>query len=294
MALYSKWTADWRALQDPATGDLPYTAPSYQDQGGGGPMWSGFLVTLPWQLYLQYGDRRIVEVSYPAITKWLAFADSKTVDHVLEFYQSYGMRMGEWNYLGDWVTPRHPGQEEDELARRPVTARFINNCHYLYTLQIAAKMALVLGKPEDAARYEKQAAELRRVLHERFFEPATLRYAGGAQPYLAFPLLLDIVPPELRSAVSKNLEETILVKDTGHIDAGMHGTYFLLKLLMEQDRNDLIYEMVSKRDYPSWGYMLGSGRDDHLGKLVGRVAHPRHVALGRFVVHPGDWRDPDR
>jgi alpha-L-rhamnosidase len=49
------------------------------------------------------------------------------------------------------------------------------------------------------------------------------------------------------------------VKDAGHIDAGMHGAYFLLKHLMEQDRNDLIYAMVSKRDYPSWGYMLDHG-----------------------------------
>ena len=70
---------------------------------------------------------------------------------------------------------------------------------------------------------------------------------------------MDIVPPDLRPAVMKNLEETILVKNAGHIDAGMHGTYFLLKYLMEQDRNDLIYQMVSKRDYPSWGYMLDQG-----------------------------------
>ena len=110
-ALYTKWTANWRGLRRPETGDLPYTAPNYQDQGGGGPMWSGFIVTLPWQLYLQYGDRRILEISYPNIQKWLAFAETKTVDHVLEFYKSYGMRMAEWNFLGDWVSPRHAGQE---------------------------------------------------------------------------------------------------------------------------------------------------------------------------------------
>ena len=107
---------------------------------------------------LQYGDRRILEVSYPSIQKWLAFAESKTVDHVLEFYQSYGMRMREWNFLGDWVSPRHPGQGRQDPARGPATATLINNCHYLYTLQIAAKMAAVLGKTDDAALYEKQAA----------------------------------------------------------------------------------------------------------------------------------------
>ena len=55
--LYSRWLANWRDAQDP-TGSLPHTAPNYQDQGGGGPMWGGMVVTLPWQMYLQYGDRR--------------------------------------------------------------------------------------------------------------------------------------------------------------------------------------------------------------------------------------------
>lgn len=282
-ALYSKWTADWRAAQDPKTGDLPYTAPNYQDQGGGGPMWSGFIVTLPWQLYLQYGDRRILEVSYPSIQKWLAFAESKTVDHVLEFYQSYGMRMREWNFLGDWVSPRHSAQEQDP-ARGALTAPFINNCHYLYTLQLAAKMAAALGKTDDAALFEKKAAAVRHALHARFYEPSTHGYAGGAQPYLAFPLLVDIVPADLRSAVAKNLEQTILVKNSGHIDAGMHGLYFLLKYLMEQDRNDLIYQMVSKRDYPSWGYMLDHGATTIWEDWAGSMSH-----IHDTLISVGSW-----
>ena len=44
------------------------------------------------------------------IRKWLAFADSKTKDHILEPYVSIGIRMPEWNYLGDWVAPRRGGR----------------------------------------------------------------------------------------------------------------------------------------------------------------------------------------
>ncbi|MGC8644315.1 MAG: family 78 glycoside hydrolase catalytic domain, partial [Isosphaeraceae bacterium] len=281
-ALYSKWTADWRAAQDPQTGDLPYTAPNYQDQGGGGPMWSGFLVTLPWQLYLQYGDKRIIEISYPYIKKWLAFVESKTSDHVLQFYKSYGMRMAEWNFLGDWVSPQHPGQKDP--ARGAKTAPLINNCHYLYTLDLASKMAAILSKPDDAAMYARKADAPRQALHQRFYEPATNGYAGGAQPYLAFPLLLRIVPADLRPAVMKNLEETILVKDKGHINAGMHGTYFLLKYLMLQDRNDLIYEMVSKRDYPSWGYMLDQGATTIWEDWPGTMSH-----IHDTLISVGSW-----
>ena len=39
----------------------------------------------------------------------------------------------------------------------------------------------------------------------------------------------------------------------------MHGTYFLIKYLMEANRNDLIYEVTNRKDYPGWGYMLANG-----------------------------------
>jgi hypothetical protein len=256
-ALYNRWSADWRAAQDPRTGDLPYTAPNYQDQGGGGPMWSGFVVTLPWQLYLQYGDRRALETNYPAIRKWLEFASSKTSGGVLKFYQSYGMKMPQWNFLGDWVTPRRPGQPD--ISRDTRSAELINNLHYLYTLDIAAKTAAILGQSADATLYRDRAAQLRRALHSSYFDAAAGVYAGGQQPYLAFPLLTGVVPAQLRPALMRKLEESILVKNAGHIDAGMHGVYFLLKFLMEEDRNDLIYTMASKTDYPSWGDMLRQG-----------------------------------
>jgi len=254
--LYNRWAANWRDAQDPQSGDLPYTAPNYPDQGGGGPMWSDFVVTMPWQVYLHYGDKGVLETNYPMIQKWLAFADSKTKNHILEPYVSIGIRMPEWNYLGDWVTPQRGAG--GDISRDPVSSRFINNAHYLYTLQLAAKIAAILGKPGDAAMYAERAATLRRTLHERYFVPAN-SYATGEQPYLALALLLGIVPQELRAGVARNLEETILVKNGGHFDAGMHGTYFLLKELMEEDRNDLIYQMASKKDFPSWGNMLEQG-----------------------------------
>jgi alpha-L-rhamnosidase len=256
--LYNRWSDIWRDAQDPATGDLPYTAPNYPDQGGGGPMWSGFMVTMPWQIYLQYGDRRALEKNYPAIQKWLAFAESKTVDHILEPYISIGIRQAQWNYLGDWVTPRREGVTGDP-ARDPVGARFINNCHYLYELQIAAKIAAILDKNQDAAMYQQRAATLSRVLQEKFYDPAKGIYATGEQPYLALALLLHVTPPELREPVMKRLEQTILVKNQGHIDAGMHGTYFLLKELMAEDRNDLIFTMANQTTYPGWGDMLRQG-----------------------------------
>jgi len=61
-ALFTKWLGDWRDVQDPQSGEVPHTAPTYI--GGGGPAWGGIVVTLPWRCYLQYGDKRILEDNY--------------------------------------------------------------------------------------------------------------------------------------------------------------------------------------------------------------------------------------
>ncbi len=68
-AFYTKWLADWRDAQDKA-GDLPHVAPPVTFAGGG-PAWSGICITLPWQMYRYYGDKRILEQMYPTIQRWL-------------------------------------------------------------------------------------------------------------------------------------------------------------------------------------------------------------------------------
>lgn len=279
-ALYTQWAANWRDTVAP-NGDIPYTAPAYPEQGGGGPMWSGFVITKPWQLYLQYGDRRILEISYPYIQRWLSFAETKTVDHVLEPYVSYGITPPQWNYLGDWVTPRN----NKSGPRDPQATRFINNCHYLYQLQLAARIAGILGKDDHRQRYEAAARTLSDTLQKRFYNSETGLYINGEQAYQALPLMLGMVPAGLRQSVMKNLEDAIVTKNQGHLDTGMHGTYFLLKQLIEADRNDLIYLFTSKTDYPSWGDMLGRGATTFWERWDGGShIHDTLISIGAWFI----------
>jgi alpha-L-rhamnosidase len=123
-ALYSKWAEDWRDVQGKAsawgvekkegeagsgkqieTGNLPYTAPTYW--GGGGPGWSGYCVTLPWEMYRRFGDDRILEQMLPTIERWLGFLETKTKNDLL---RRYG---GEWDFLGDWLWPGAKGVNGD-------------------------------------------------------------------------------------------------------------------------------------------------------------------------------------
>jgi alpha-L-rhamnosidase len=158
-----------------------------------------------------------------------------------------------WNFLGDWLTPK------GSFRGSTPPAQLINSVHLVYQLQLASAIATVLGKKSDASAYAARAGSVSKAVHQRFFNASELSYTNGDSVQNAFPLLTGIVPPDVRPGVMANVENTIRVQNRGHLDTGMHGTYFLLKYLMQVDRNDLVFEMATKTEYPSWGYMLASG-----------------------------------
>ncbi|MHB8969737.1 MAG: family 78 glycoside hydrolase catalytic domain [Pirellulaceae bacterium] len=254
-SFYAKWAADWRDAQN-AVGDVPYTAPYSQDAGGG-PVWSGFCITMPWQIYLTYGDRRPLEEGWPVMKKWLAFIDTKMGDGILQSYVGIGCAGApEWNFLGDWVPPGRK-QGQDRVDDR--STLFFNNCYLVYCLQLASKIGHVVGDDAQAEVYAEQAKQLAARLHSRFLNPDGGTYANGEQTYLVMPLLFGITPPNVVPQVMAALERDITVTRNGHLNTGMHGNYFMTKYLIERRRSDLLALMHTKQDFPSFGYMIANG-----------------------------------
>ncbi len=280
--LYNRWLVNWRDSQEPATGSLPHTAPNYFNRGGGGPMWGGMVVTLPWQMYLQYGDKGVLESNYPMIQKWLGYLNSETTDNLLLDHKSHAMGMQMWNFLGDWVTPKGSfgGASAD-----PRPAQLINSLHYVYQLETASKIANVLGKEEEASTYSARAVATAKAIHQRFYNTDSHNYLNGDSVLEALPLLADVVPPELRKDVMDNLEKTIRVRNEGRFDTGMHGTYFLMKYLTEADRSDLVYLMTNTKEYPGWGYMISNGATTSWESWTGQShIHDTLISIGAWFT----------
>ncbi len=316
-ALYTKWAEDWRDVQGKSSawgvgkkegelgsgkkvepGNLPYTAPTYW--GGGGPGWSGYCVTLPWEMYRRFGDREILDEMLPTIERWLDFVETKTKDNLL---RRYG---GEWDFLGDWLWPGAQGVNGDTRE-----TLFFNNCYWVYNLQTAAKIAKALGRNDLASKWAARAEVVRRAIHREFFNPADNSYVNGFQAYMAIALLTEVPPRELRGAVLKRLEEEILIKRKGHFWAGITGGSFVVRELIEAERPDLMFSMASQEVYPGWGDMLKRGAttiwEDWEGKLS--LCHSSYLHIGawftegiagirpaadgggyrKFIVKPGVW-----
>lgn len=254
-AFCSKWMEDWRDVQG-QDGNVPHTAPTRL--GGGGPVWSGFCVALPWELYRHYGDQRLLRQSFPTIQRWLAFLETQSRQDLLVRYG------GNWGFLGDWQWPKFwPDRREVEKQQKFLgdtrESLFFNNCNWIFNLEIAAKIADIIGEPEQATNYRKRAATVRAVVHQTFFNPADHSYVNGFPAYLAMALLVEVPPQSVRAAVWQRLEQEIMVKRKGHVWAGITGGGFLFNTLLDNNRNDLLYAMVSKEDFPGWGHMLRNG-----------------------------------
>jgi alpha-L-rhamnosidase len=78
------------------------------------------------------------------------------------------------------------------------------------------------------------------------------------QTHAVMPLMSDgLVPDAVAPRTWANFEHQLMTVNTGHLDTGLTGTYFMTKLLMESGRNDLIFAYANKTDFPSYGYFLG-------------------------------------
>ena len=70
---------------------------------------------------------------------------------------------------------------------------FFNNCHWIYSLETAARIADILGHKTVAATYRKRASEIRKAVHTTFFDSRNNSYVNGYPSYLAIALMVDLL-----------------------------------------------------------------------------------------------------
>jgi len=177
---------------------------------------------------------------------------------------------GKWSFLGDWLWPdawseRSAMEKQGKALGDTRETLFFNNCHWIYSLETAAQIADVLGNRAAASAYRNRASKVRKAVHATFFNSNDNSYVNGYPSYLAIALMVDLPPKHLQAKVWKRLEQEVLVKRKGHFWGGITAGSFLLHTLLDNHRNDLIFEMATKEDFPGWGDSL------KIGNVVVRV-----------------------
>src|SRR6185312_15224646 len=84
------------------------------------------------------------------------------------------------------------------------------------------------------------------------------RVGNGSQTGYILALHFGLVPEPLRSAAGKHLTDEIEGRG-GVLSTGFLGTPFSLDVLADIGRADLVYDLLLRTEFPSWGYMVAKG-----------------------------------
>lgn len=265
ISIYEKWMADHRDEQQ-ANGVLPSIIPTggWGYEWGNGPDWTSTIAIIPWNIYLFYGDSKLLLDCYDNIKKY--------VDHITDISPS---GLTTWG-LGDWIPVK---------SQTPV--EFTSSVYYFADATILSKAAKLFGKNADHEKYSKLANTIRNAINKKYLDETTGIYGSGFQTELSVPLQWGVVPDRLKSKVAANLAKRVEA-DNDHVDVGLLGSKAILNALSENGYAGLAYKVASQDTYPSWGWWIKRGATTLTENWNLDVAHDvslNHIMFGEI----GAW-----
>ena len=121
------------------------------------------------------------------------------------------------------------------------------------------KIAQVLGKEADKSHYGQCYRELIKRIQDTFYDPEHKSYSSGTQIDLVYPMLCGATPEDLIPEVEKTLYQVTEERFKGHLSAGLVGIPVITEWATRNHEVDFMYNMLKKRDYPGYLYMIDYG-----------------------------------
>lgn len=244
-AFYTKWLRDLALDQQP-NGEVPNIIPDmWNNKMGGTTGWGDAAVIIPWTVYRNYGDTRILEQQYSSMKGWVDYLQNSAGDDYL-----WNERHWHW---GDWLSyhsdkPDYPGAftEKDLIA----------TAYYKYSTSLLSKTAAVLGNDEDAAKYAALSEKVKAAFIQEYMTPNG-RLVSHTQTAYALALSFDLIPETHKKQTAKYFADD--VRKFKHLTTGFLGTPLLCSTLTANGYEDLAYMLLNRKEYPGWLYPVTQG-----------------------------------
>ena len=242
---FTKWMKDVAADQLP-NGSVPFVIPNVLNDGSSGSAgWADAATIIPWDMYLTYGDKGVLETQYPNMKAWVDFMTSKSKDHL-------------WNtgfHFGDWLFYR---PEDDNDGRSAITDKYlIAQSFYAHSTQLLINAAQVLGNKADERTYVELLSKIKKAFLMEYLTPNG-RLVSSSQTAYVLALNFDMLPENLRPQAVEYLVNNIKSYGT-HLTTGFLGTPYLCHVLSRFGKTEMAYSLLLQETYPSWLYPVKMG-----------------------------------
>lgn len=229
---FTKWLADLAAEQGD-DGSIGHVIPDTLGEGNSAA-WADAAAICPWEIYLAYGNPRILLDQFDSMKKWVDYITSHTKDKNL---WTGGKHFGDWLGL-DAPSGSYKGSTRDD---------FIASAFYAYSTSLVIKAGNVLGK--DITEYESLYQAIVSA-----FQTAYPEYLTQTECVLAAHFRLAPDPQAAADRLAAMIEQCGLKLLTGFV-----GTPYLLHVLSDYGYSELAYSLLLREQYPSWLYPVTRG-----------------------------------
>ena len=274
--LYTKWLQDMADSQKDS-GSVPDVCPAYWPIYSDNVTWPSSTVLIPAAIREQFGDASVVAQHYASAKKWMDFMGGFVTNGLIS-RDSYG----------DWcVPPEEPKLIHSDDPQRKTDKTLLATAYFYEDALRMEEYARQLGKSDDTRHWEDLTSLLKKAFNQRFLNEGKGIYDNGAQTSCVLPLAFGLVPEPQRRAVFQHLLEKIEQESNGHIGTGLIGGQWLMRVLSDNGRPDVAFQIATQKTYPSWGYMVEKGATTIWELWNGDTADPA-MNSGNHVMLVGD------
>jgi alpha-L-rhamnosidase len=250
-AFFTKWMRDVRDAQadDGRFADFSPHPFGRNERFTGVAGWGDAGIVVPWRMWQHYGDKRLLAESFESGKRWVEFIRSNNPE--LLWKKKRGNDYGDWLNSDTFIyegLPRKGGEVPKEVFATMMFA---------YATDLLARMATVLGKDDEAQKYTALFHDIKSALNKAYVSEDG-HIQGNTQAGYALALHFDLLPENLRPQAVKYMLEGIEAYK-GHMSTGFHSTYRMMLELTREGHNEVAYQLINQRGFPSWGYSIENG-----------------------------------
>jgi alpha-L-rhamnosidase len=250
-AFFTKWMRDVRDAQaeDGRFADFSPHPFGKDKIFTGVPGWGDAGIVVPWRVWQQYGDKRMLGESLESGKRWVEFIRSNNPD--LLWKNKRG------NDYGDWLNSDTLIYEGFPNKGGQVPKEVFATMMFAYATDLVSRMATVLGKDDETKKHRQLFEEIKAAFNKAYVAEDG-RIQGDTQAGYAIALHFDLLSEKLRPAAMKYMLEGI-DRYKGHMSTGFHSTYRMMLELTGSGHNDVAYKLINTHTFPSWGYSIENG-----------------------------------